>query len=289
MDNFTEYFKYFYNLLYSPIFKISDTNISIFSLFVSITIIASSFKLAKYLGRAVNKALEKRDVDSGIRDSLEKFVRYITIGVSIFFALDIIGVSINSLAAIGAVLMVGIGFGLQNITQNFFSGIIILIERPIKVGDVIRVGSVSGKVIDIYVRSTVIQTRDDISIIVPNSKIVSEEVINESYTGQRIRQHIKVGVAYGSDLDLVSKLLIEAASHQPNVLTDPMPMAIFEDFGESSLNFDLRFYCSDIWGMDAICSQIRFRINKLFSENKIEIPFPQRDLHIKNESIQVRN
>lgn len=274
-------FKSFLSLLKAPIFQISNTNISIFSLFISFSIIILSFKLARYLGHAVNKALAKRDVDSGIRDSLEKFVRYIIIATSFVFALDIIGVSINSLAAIGAVLMVGIGFGLQNITQNFFSGIIILIERPIKVGDIIRVGSVSGRVIDIYVRSTVIQTRDDISIIVPNSKLVSEEVINESYTGEKIRQHIRVGVSYGSDLEKVSSLLILAAQGNARVLKTPAPIAIFEDFGESSLNFDLRFYCSDIWEMDAICSQIRFEINRLFKEESIEIPFPQRDLHVK--------
>jgi small-conductance mechanosensitive channel len=220
-------------------------------------------------------------VDSGVRDSVEKFVRYGILAFGFLFALDNLGISISSLAAIGAILMVGIGFGLQNITQNFISGIILLLERPIKVGDIVTVGSFSGRVVDIRVRSTIIQTRDDISIIVPNSKLVSEEVINDSYSGQKIRRHVKVGAAYGSDVKTVKRLLTEAAMEHESVLKDPPPSVVFEDFGESSLDFDLRFWCSNIWQMEVISSDLRTAIEEKFRAANIQIPFPQRDLHIR--------
>jgi small-conductance mechanosensitive channel len=182
--------------------------------------------------------------------------------------------------------MVGIGFGLQNITQNFISGIIILIERPIKVGDLIHVGNSSGRVIDIRVRSTIIQSADDVTIIVPNSKLLAEEVINDSFSGHRIRKHVSVGVAYGSDIEKVTALLCEAVAGHPKVLDDPPANALFTNFGDSSLDFDLRFWCSDLNEMDKTASDIRTKIERLFRENKIEIPFPQRDLNIRSREPQ---
>ncbi len=190
-----------WDVLAKPILELNNSKISISSLLGSILVVLLTFFVARHAGRVINHALRNRNVDSGVRDSIEKFSRYLIIAMGILFSLDNLGVSINSLAAVGAVLMVGIGFGLQNIAQNFISGIIILIERPVKVGDIIRVGNSSGRVIDIRVRSSIIQTRDDITIIVPNSKILSEEVVSDSYSGQRIRQHIRVGVAYGSDVE----------------------------------------------------------------------------------------
>ncbi|MGZ3713413.1 MAG: mechanosensitive ion channel family protein, partial [Bdellovibrionota bacterium] len=176
LENIGGHLKKVWDLFREPIFVSNGSKISVFSLLISAIAIIVAINVAKALGRMVNHKLEQRGVDSGVRGSLEKFFRYGFVGLAILFSLDNLGISINSLAAVGAVLMVGIGFGLQNIAQNFISGIIILIERPIKVGDVIRVGNSIGKVIDIRVRSTIVQTGDAITIIVPNSKIVSEEV-----------------------------------------------------------------------------------------------------------------
>ncbi len=280
----TEQLKEVWNLLREPLLQLNGSKISVTSIFMSMLVIVLTIYLAKYLGKAINKALGARGVDSGVRDSIEKFSRYLIIAIGILFALDNLGISINSLAAVGAVLMVGIGFGLQNIAQNFISGIIILIERPVKVGDIIKVGSSTGRVIDIRVRSSIIQTRDEVTIIIPNSKLISEEVVSDSFSGQRIRQHIHVGVAYGSDVNKVRDLLAKAALSQEEVMTEPAPEAIFEDFGDSSLNFDLRFWCANIWSIEKISSDIRFEIDRLFREEKVEIPFPQRDLHIKSGS-----
>jgi small-conductance mechanosensitive channel len=275
-----------FNLLDAPIIHLNNGKFSLSGLLLSVLIIWGSIKIAKSVGKMTNSALEKKDVDSGIRDSLERFVRYLIIAMGVLFSLDNLGFSISSLAGLGAVLMVGIGFGLQNIAQNFISGIIILIERPIKVGDIIQVGSSSGRVLDIRVRSTIIQTRDEVSIIVPNSKLISEEVVNDSYASQKIRQHIKIGVAYGTEVALVQKTLSLAALSHSQVLKDPPPRVIFTSFGESSLDFDLRFWCSDIWEVDLICSEIRCEIDRLFRIEKIQIPFPQRDLHLINHDIK---
>ncbi len=269
-------------ILTKPILKLSDSSISLSSLIISVIIVLASFRVAKLLGHVIRRYLEAKSVDSGVRDSIGKFAHYFVIAIGILFALDNLGISINSLAAVGAVLMVGIGFGLQNITQNFISGIIILIERPVKVGDIVNVGSTSGRIVDIRVRSTIIQTRDEISIIVPNSKLISEEVINESLSGERVRQHVRVGVAYGTDVPLVNRLLIQAAIEHERVMKEPAPIAIFENFGDSSLDFDLRFWCEDLWVIDQINSEIRSRIDELFREHKVSIPFPQRDVHLFN-------
>lgn len=273
-------FNEFLLVLGRPLFQISGNKISVLSVVSSVVVIYVTLKGAKILGKLSNRFLMNKAVDSGVRDSIEKFIRYLLTALGILFALDNLGISISSLAAFGAILMVGIGFGLQNITQNFISGIIILIERPVKVGDIIRVGSTSGRILDIRVRSTLIQTRDEVTIIVPNSKLISEEVINDSYSGQKIRQHIKIGVAYGSDVKLVKDLLQKAALSHDKVIREPAPAALFEDFGESALKFDLRFWCSDIWKLAQISSDIRTEIDALFREAKIAIPFPQRDIHI---------
>ncbi len=275
------YFDKFWRLLQQPLMQISGAHISAASILGSILAVVATVVLAKHVGRGINRALQSQDVDAGVRDSLEKVSRYLVIVLGVLFSLDNLGISINSLAAFGAVVMVGIGFGLQNIAQNFISGIIILIERPIKVGDIIRVGESSGRVVDIRVRSSVIQTRDDVTIILPNSKIISEAVISDSYSGQTIRRHINVGVAYGSDVEKVKELLCGAALQHTKVLPEPPPTAIFSDFGESSLDFDLRFWCSDIWDMDQTSSDIRCLIDKAFREANVTIPFPQRDVNLK--------
>lgn len=276
------HFQTIISFLKEPIFQIHGSKVSLFHIIISILVFSLSFKLARFIGRILDRYLVKKSVDSGVRDSIEKFVKYFVVMIASIFSLDNLGLPMSSLATFGAVLMVGIGFGLQNITSNFISGIIILIERPIKVGDIVKSGNFSGRVIDIRVRSTVIRTRDDISIIIPNSKLVSEEVINESYSGENIRQHIRLGVAYGSDLDLVISILTQCALSRPEVLIDPPPIVVLEDFGASSLDLDLRFWCSDIWKTERVAGEIRLEINRKFNENGVVIPFPQRDVNLKS-------
>jgi len=265
------------------LFEISGQKVSIFSLMMAGVIFYITTLLSRWADRTMGRLLsEKSELDSGVKDSIRTFTRYSVLTVGGFITLDTIGISMSSLAAVGAVLMVGIGFGLQNITQNFISGIIILLERPIKVGDLIEVKGVSGKVTEIGARSTLVTTRDDISIIVPNSQFIAEQVVNESLSGQKIRLKVKVGVAYGTDPRLVEKILMEVAHDCPQVIKSPAPKVFFLDFGASSLDFALSVWISELWQNESILSDIRFRISDAFQAADIEIPFQQIDLQVKN-------
>lgn len=281
MDILLDQTKYIWNLLSTPLFDLGNSHISIVSLFVVLLILGVFFVISKIIERAVGNILKNKSIDPGIKGSIERFSKYLTVTVGVFVAVDTIGINLTSIAAVGAVLMVGIGFGLQNIAQNFISGIIILLERPIKQGDIVFVGGISGKVRDIRVRSTIIETRDDVAIIVPNSQFIAEQVINDSFSGHKIRKTLKVGVAYGSDVEKVTQILMKIASEHNEVLKDPGSKVLFMDFGNSSLDFELRFWVSELWTTDAILSDLRYAIDREFRNGDITIPFPQRDLHIK--------
>ena len=272
-----------WNILTTSLFEISGQKVSLFSILMACLIFYFSTLLSKWAERAMGRLLaDKTDLDRGVKDSIRTFTRYTVLITGAFVTLDTVGISMSSLAAVGAVLMVGIGFGLQNITQNFISGIIILLERPIKVGDLIEVQGVSGKVSEIGARSTLVTTRDDISIIVPNSQFISEQVINESLSGEKIRLKVNVGVAYGTDPRLVERILMDVAKNTDHVLSYPGPKVFFVDFGASSLDFSLTVWISKLWEMEGIKSDIRFRITDAFKLEDIEIPFQQIDLKIKN-------
>jgi small-conductance mechanosensitive channel len=272
-----------WNFFTTPIFSLNNNAISIASFIAAFVIFAFFIIISKWVENLVAKALEKRTIDPGIKGSLERFSRYLTIAIGGFITLDSLGVSLNSLAALGAVLMVGIGFGLQNIAQNFISGLIILLERPIKRGDIVQVGDTSGRVMDIRVRSTVVETRDDVTIIIPNSQFITEQVINDSYSAEKIRYAVKIGVAYGSDVEKVKTTLLRIAEEHEAVRSHPAAKVFFMDFGSSSLDFELRVWVTEFWATDGILSDLRFAIDQEFRKQGIEIPFPQRDVHIKSQ------
>lgn len=286
MDILWNQVKSVWNLLSTPLFELGNSRISLASLFVALLILTVFVIIAKILERGVQNALKKKAIDPGVKASVGRFTKYVIIMVGVFVAVDTIGISLTSIAALGAVLMVGIGFGLQNIAQNFISGIIILLERPIKKGDVVVVGGVSGRVRDIRVRSTVIETRDDVAIIVPNSQFIAEQVINDSFSGHKIRKILKVGVAYGSDVEKVTNILLDIANEQEQILKDPGARVLFMDFGSSSLDFELRFWVAELWTTEVILSNIRYAIDREFRKSGVTIPFPQRDLHIKTSEPQ---
>lgn len=282
MDILLEQVKFVWNLISKPLFQLGNSHISIASLFVVLLILAFFYIFSKIIERAIGNLLKNKSIDPGIKGSIERFSRYLIVMVGVFVALDTIGISLTSIAAVGAILMVGIGFGLQNIAQNFISGIIILLERPIKQGDIVVVGGVSGRVCDIRVRSTVIETRDDVAIIVPNSQFIAEQVVNDSFSGHRIRRVLKVGVAYGSNVEKVTEILMKIANEHTKILKDPGSKVLFMDFGNSSLDFELRFWVTELWTTEAILSDLRYAIDREFRNENITIPFPQRDLHIKS-------
>ena len=224
-------------------------------------------------------------MDRGIEFAIQKVTQYVLVGIGIYTAFAFVGLPVSAFAGIFALLSVGIGFGLQNITANFISGIILLIERPIKVGDRLTVGEIWGDVSRINLRTTIIQTPDNMSIIVPNSKILDDQIINWTFGDPRIRIKIPVGVAYGSDIRLVEKALAEAAAKHNLVLNKPVPQIWFKEFGDSSLNFELLVWIEKATERDQIISDINKIIYKLFIDYNIEIPFPQRDLNIKHTDL----
>jgi small-conductance mechanosensitive channel len=191
-------------------------------------------------------------------------------------------VDLSGLTVVAGLLSVGIGFGLQNTASNFISGLILLFERPIKVGDWITVGEVSGDVREINLRSTTVITPDNISIIVPNSEFVSGRVVNWSHGERKIRVHIPVGVAYGSDVELVTRVLLEEAERHSGVMRTPAPKVWFTGFGDSSLNFELLAWIPEPTARPQVISDLNYAIDSAFRRNNVEIPFPQRDVHVRS-------
>lgn len=227
--------------------------------------------------------LASRGVDLGVRFAIGSIVRYLGLLVGLLVILGALGVRMDALTVAAGAVGVGIGFGLQQITSNFVSGLILLVERPIKIGDRIEVGAVNGDVVQIAPRATTILTNDNIAIIVPNLSFVTEKVVNWSHSDRNVRFSVEVGVAYGSDTELVERLLLEVARANPGVLADPAPDVLLEAFGESSLDFRLRVWTKEYTTRPMILqSQLNFAIDRAFREHGVEIPFPQRDLHLRS-------
>lgn len=230
----------------------------------------------------VNKILPRYRIETGTRQSIGTIVKYILILAGLFSILQTNGVDLSAFGILAGALGVGIGFGLQNITNNFISGLIILFEQPIKVGDRIEVGDVSGDVIKISARSTMIVTNDNISIIVPNSQFIDSQVINWSHNDRNIRFNFPVGVAYKEDPEKIKKILIDAAKANPGVLNTPEPDVLFDSYGDNSINFILRVWSSEYINRPQVLkSQLYYVIFRRFNEEGVEIPFPQRDLHLR--------
>jgi small-conductance mechanosensitive channel len=236
----------------------------------------------------VHKILTKSTLDLGTRTAIGTITRYTIILIGLIIILQSIGIDLSTLTVLAGALGVGIGFGLQTVTNNFVSGIIILFERPIKVGDRIEVGNISGDVVRISMRATTVLTNDNISVIVPNSEFISSQVINWSHNDRNVRFNIPVGVSYKEDPQKIKEILLSVANDNEAVLKKPVPDVIFNEFGESSINFDLRVWTTQLIQKPHILkSQLYFEIFKRFRKDGIEIPFPQRDLHIKNDKLNV--
>ncbi|NWH03413.1 mechanosensitive ion channel domain-containing protein [Desulfobacter latus] len=227
------------------------------------------------------KFLSRSGMVQGLQESITTISAYIIWAIGLLIALHVFGLNTASLAVAFGALGIGIGFGLQNIVNNFISGIILLFERPIQVGDDVEVNGTWARVRKINVRSTVVQTYDNASLIIPNADFISNQVTNWSFKDKRIRRKISVGVAYGSDVELVRKVLLQVAGDAPNVLRYPKPDVLFTDFGDSALIFVLRLW-TDIDHMLEVDTHVRFEVDKNFRENHIEISFPQRDIHIRS-------
>ena len=231
----------------------------------------------------VKQILSKYSDDIGVSQSIGTIIQYFFIIMGAFVVIQSSGINLGSLNVLAGALGVGIGFGLQNIANNFISGLIILFERPIKVGDRIEVGNVTGDVVKISSRASTVSTNDNISIIIPNSELINKQVINWSHNDRRIRYHVPVGVSYKEDPEFIRRVILEVADENKDVLKRPAPDVLFIGYGDSSIDFDLLVWTSSYIDKPIILrSQLYYEIFKKFKEHKIEIPFPQRDLHLKS-------
>jgi small-conductance mechanosensitive channel len=226
--------------------------------------------------------LSRRRVDYGIGISIMRLLHYAIVLIGVLLTLSILGFKLTNLTIIASALSVGIGFGLQTIVNNFVCGLILLFERPIKVGDIIQLGEQWATIRRIGLRATVIQTFDQADIVVPNSDLVTNQVTNWTLTDRNMRIILTVGVAYGSDIPLVLQTLQESTGEHPRVLKKPAPLIYFMGFGDSSLDFQLRVWIDDIDYMNNVRSELNQAIDRKFRERGIEIPFPQRDLHLRS-------
>ena len=262
------------------LWQIENVQVTPLLLLQALLILVAGVVFSRVLTRFLRRRVFNRaHISIGIQESISRVLHYLVVLVAFFVALEHLGINLTALAAVGAVLMVGIGFGLQNIANNFISGLILLFERPIQVGDFVEVKAALGTVASIRARSTTVNTNDNVSIIVPNSHFVSEMVTNWSFQDTRTRIHVRVHVTYGSDVDQVARVLLEVAAANPKVLKDPASEVHFYEFGESALKFDLLAWIGDPPRQFVIRSDLNFAISKSFREKGIRIPFPQRELH----------
>ena len=225
-----------------------------------------------------------RDIDEGSQYALNQLLKYVIYVAAFIIALDTLGINMTLILGGAAALLVGIGLGLQQTFNDFISGIVLLFERSISVGDVISINGIYGTVQKIGMRSSIVETRDHVTLVVPNSKLVNDSVNNLSHFTPIVRFTVTVGVAYGSDTKLVKKLLLEAVDKVPKVLSRPIPFIRFTNFGDSALDFEVLFFTRDHIFHEDIKSDIRFEIDRLFREHKISIPFPQQDVWIRKET-----
>jgi len=264
-------------------FTVGPKKITIGLVLAAVAILYGSFIVSWFVQTVfMEEVLRRRQVELGVRMSMARLVHYVLVLVGFMIALSALGFDLKNVTILGGALGIGIGFGLQTVVSNFVCGLILLFERPLKVGDVIEVGDQRGKVKKLGLRSTVVQTFDQAEVVVPNTDLISNQVTNWTLADRQIRFTIPVGVAYGSDIGSVMKTLSEIAEENTLVLKDPAPQVLFSALGGSSLDFDFRIWIEDYNDRRQVQSELLVEIDRRFRELDIEIPFPQSDLHLRS-------
>ncbi|WP_258839864.1 mechanosensitive ion channel family protein [Mechercharimyces sp. CAU 1602] len=280
--------------VFTKLFSLGKVEVSVFVLILAVLILLLTHRSAKMIIQYVLPAVyERYHLDRGLRFSFDRVFYYLAMVLAVFVSLTTVGIDLSALTVFAGFLGVGIGFGMQNIMSNFISGLILLFERPIKVGDRVKIQGVVGDVEKINMRATIIKTLDNEHIIMPNSYFLEEQVVNRSYADPRLRVVIPVGVAYGSDVKMVKEILERSVDEERRentiILQSPAPFVNFAGFGASSLDFELYVWIKDPTYLVQVKSNFYFRIHGLLSEHRIEIPFPQRDLHVRSIDTTVKD
>jgi small-conductance mechanosensitive channel len=289
MKTIGEWLEMLREFLEIPLLKLKGTEITLWTLLYLIVVMFLLFYLTgKLKNWVIDRMLARFNIEIGIRAAIGSITRYFVIAVGFVIILQTAGIDLTALNVLAGAVGLGLGFGLQNIVSNFISGIIILFERPIKVGDRLEVGDVDGSVQSINARSTTLLTNDNISIIVPNSKFITENIVNWIHDDWKVRFRVPVIVANGSDVHLVEKLLMDAAKENPNVLEQPAPGVRFLQFGDTGLHFELRLWSTSlVHRKGTLISAVNFAIFDKLKENGIELNTPELNLHVSGGSLEV--
>ena len=271
----------------SPLFRLNERGYSALDVLELPLVLAALWLAVGGLTRLVKvHILRSITMERGILEAVALLTRYTLTFLGAIVVLQVWGIDVSSLTFVASVLGVGIGFGLQHIANNFVSGLVVSIERPIQPGDFVKVGEWMGTVERIAPRNTEIRTLDNVSILVPNSRFLESEVINWTHGDPVSRLHVPVGVAYGSDIARVRAALLEAAHSHPDILTNPRPRVEFRSFGDSALHFDLLAWTRDPRIQFRLISDLNYRIEANLRRARIQIPFPQRDLHLRSPELE---
>ena len=270
-------------ILEFKLIELDDFTLSVYNLLLVLLIFFAVKGITHSIDLLIKKRLEKdgaTDLTEGRSKSITQIFKYIVYVLGFFIMIKSLGINIDLILGVFAALGFGVGFALQDVFKDLISGIIILFEGNVSVGDILEVDGLIGSVKEIKLRTSLIRTRDGVYMVIPNSRIVNEKVINWTTNNTITRFHVSVGVAYGSDVEKVKDLLLKSA-HENNMVTKrPAPVVFFTDFGDSALMFELLFWVTNTWEINMIKSDLRFKIDQLFRENNSQIPFPQRDVHL---------
>jgi small-conductance mechanosensitive channel len=273
----------FDELIDLEILKTDNLEITVSSLIIVVLVFIVTIIGLKIIGRFFKRYIKKQETDRRSYWSVFLILRYVVWVIVIVFLLETSGVKVSVLLASITALLVGVGFGIQQLFSDIASGIVLIFERNLQINDIIQLEDETvGKVIHIGLRTSKLKTRDDVILVVPNSKFVNDTIINWSQMDYNTRFSVKVGVAYGSDTKLVTRLLLECTNNNKNISALPKPFVRFNDFGDSSLDFQIFFWVRRPFLVENTKSEIRYAIDDAFRKHGVHIPFPQRDLHIKS-------
>ncbi len=272
----------------TPFITIGNNSYSLLNFLFLICLLIGAFLGANTLANILRlRVLNLTQISREVQEAIAIFVKYTLIFISSIVILQVWGFNLSSLTILASGISVAIGFGFQNIAKNFGSGLVLLFERPIKVGDFVEVNQYMGIVEYIGPRSTIIRTLDQISIIVPNSRFLEEEVINWSHSNSISRVRLPLGVSYSCDVNLVKTILLQVAQQSIDVLKEPPPLVLFKGFGDHAINFELLVWIEDPSRQGIVKSDLFFALEALLKQNNIEIPFPQQDLHFRSGNIPI--
>ena len=270
------------DLLSFTIITISEQPITLGDILFIPLLVFIGLLLTKWLTKLVSNRLTSNKTDPNVIHLIQRILYVLSITIIIISILDFMNVPIAAFAFLSGAIAIGFGFGAQNIINNFISGWILMWERPIRIGDFLEIEDTKGVVEEINTRSTRIKRVDGVHLLIPNSKLLENTVVNWTLVDQLVRCSVKVGVAYGSPARKVAKLIMQATTEQPEALKDPKPLVTFDDFGDNALMFEVTFWISSRveGGLRVAKSNVRFRLEELFEQENIVVAFPQRDIHI---------